>query len=95
MQRELKMVLRKGASASRCQYSLRSVASKKLYFETSGIKLEATTTNPFTNHVSPTFSLSQLTIRRNATLLPPPQLLSSSHLHHHKLILLSQRSKAP
>ncbi|GAY57655.1 hypothetical protein CUMW_181110 [Citrus unshiu] len=35
MQRELKMVLRKGASASRCQYSLRSVASKKLYFETS------------------------------------------------------------
>ncbi|KAH9800003.1 putative beta-1,3-galactosyltransferase 12 [Citrus sinensis] len=37
MQRELKMVLRKGASASRCQYSLRSVASKKLYFETSAL----------------------------------------------------------
>lgn len=88
------MILRMGDSASRCHYSLRSVASKKLYLETRGIELEETTTDPFTNLVSPTFSLSQLTIRRNATLLPPPQLLSSSHLHHHKLIILSQRSKA-
>ncbi|KAH9800005.1 putative beta-1,3-galactosyltransferase 12 [Citrus sinensis] len=71
------MVLRKGASASRCQYSLRSVASKKLYFETSGIKLEATTTNPFTNHIRRHFPciLLSIRLRDNGALLDRPKLL--------------------